>query len=432
MKKKNKFGDDTLSIHAGQKPDVEFGARAQPIYWTSSFVFDDTDSAASLFNMERAGHVYSRISNPTVSSLEERIASLESGVGSIVTSSGQSSLHLAISTLMNAGSHIVASSSLYGGSHNLLKYTLPRFGINTTFIDSNKPEDFKKAIKKNTRLIFTETVANPQLKVADIPSLAEIANESNIPLLVDSTLTSSYLINPIKYGASLVMHSLTKFMSGHGTAMGGVIIDSGDFDWNLSKKFPTLTEPYEGFHNMVFTEESTNAAFLLRARREGLRDFGACISPMNAFLILQGIETLNIRMEKHISNTNDILSFLSKNEFVKEVIHPSLDNHPDYNLSKKLYSKGTSSIINFSLKGGFDSGKKFIDSLSLFSHLANIGDAKSLVIHPASTTHFRMSKKELKDSGLSEGTIRLSIGLENSSDLIDDLKFSLKKSHQSK
>ena len=226
---------------------------------------------------------------------------------------------------MNAGSHIVASSSLYGGSHNLLKYTLPRFGINTTFIDSNKPEDFKKAIKKNTRLIFTETVANPQLKVADIPSLAEIANESNIPLLVDSTLTSSYLIHPIKYGASLVMHSLTKFMSGHGTAMGGVIIDSGDFDWNLSKKFPTLTEPYEGFHNMVFTEESTNAAFLLRARREGLRDFGACISPMNAFLILQGIETLNIRMEKHISNTDEILSFLLKNEFVKEVIHPSLD-----------------------------------------------------------------------------------------------------------
>ena len=224
MKKKNKFGDDTLSIHAGQKPDVEFGARAQPIYWTSTFVFDDTDSAASLFNMERAGHVYSRISNPTVSSLEERIASLESGVGSIVTSSGQSSLHLAITTLMNAGSHIVASSSLYGGSHNLLKYTLPRFGIGTTFIDSNKPGDFKKAIKKNTRLIFTETVANPQLKVADIPSLAEIANESNIPLLVDSTLTSSYLINPVKYGASLVMHSLTKFMSGHGTAMGGVII----------------------------------------------------------------------------------------------------------------------------------------------------------------------------------------------------------------
>ncbi len=426
MSESKPFQLDTLSLHAGQKPDDEFGSRSQPIYFTTSYVFKDTDQAASLFNMERGGHVYSRISNPTNSVLEERIAALESGVGAIATASGQAALHLAVATLMGAGSHIVSSRSLYGGSHNLLSYTMKRFGIETTFVDTRDPSAFEKAIKKNTRLFFGETLGNPGLDILDIPEISKIAHDNGIPLLVDSTFSTPYLIKPFEHGADLIFHSATKFLGGHGVAIGGLLVDSGKFDWEKSGKFPTLCEPYEGFHDMVFTEESTTAAFLLRARREGLRDFGACMSPMNAFQILQGIETLSLRMTKHIQNTRDIISFLQDHPAVKSVVYPELASHPDHSLAKTMMPKGCGAVFTFELKGGKVDGEQLIDKLEIFSHLANVGDAKSLVIHPASTTHFRMDTDSLKAAGITDGTVRLSIGLENATDLITDLKKGLR------
>src|SRR5258705_7136184 len=318
---------DTLSLHAGQQPDQQFGARAQPVYFTTSYVFKDTEQAASLFNMERAGHVYTRISNPTNAVLEERISALEGGVGAIATASGQAAMHLAIATLMGAGSHIVASRSLYGGSHNLLQYTLPRFGIDTTFVNPRDVDAYRKAIRPNTRLLFGEAVGNPGLDVLDIQKVSEVAHEAGLPLLVDSTFTTPYLMRPFDLGADLIFHSATKFLGGHGVAIGGVVVDSGKFDWEKSGKFPTLTEPYAGFHGMVFSEESTTAGFLLRARREGLRDFGAAMSPMNAFQILQGVETLALRMEKHVANTRFIVQFLAGHAAVDTVSDPELPSH---------------------------------------------------------------------------------------------------------
>ncbi|MEK6210588.1 MAG: O-acetylhomoserine aminocarboxypropyltransferase [Pseudomonadota bacterium] len=416
---------DTLSLHAGQQPDPQFGARAQPVYFTTSYVFKDTEQAASLFNMERAGHVYSRISNPTNAVLEERISALEGGVGAIATASGQAAMHLAIATLMGAGSHIVASRSLYGGSHNLLQYTLPRFGIDTTFVSARDVDGFRKAIRPNTRLIFGETLGNPGLDVLDIQKVSEVAHQAGLPLLVDSTFTTPYLMRPFDLGADLIFHSATKFLGGHGVAIGGVLVDSGKFDWEKSGKFPTLTEPYEGFHGMVFTEESTTAAFSLRARREGLRDFGACMSPMNAFQILQGIETLSLRMQKHIDNTRKVVAFLDSHEAIESVSYPELPSHPDHELAKKILPRGCGAVFSFSLKGGRAAGKRFIESLKVFSHLANVGDAKSLVIHPATTTHYRMDDAALRAAGITEGTVRLSIGLEDADDLIEDLSRAL-------
>jgi O-acetylhomoserine (thiol)-lyase len=416
---------DTLSLHAGQQPDPQFGARAQPIYFTTSYVFEDTDKAASLFNMERAGHVYSRISNPTNAALEERIAALESGVGAIATASGQAAMHLAIATLMNAGSHIVASRSLYGGSHNLLRYTLPRFGIETTFVDPRDVDAFRKAIRPDTRLLFGETLGNPGLDVLNIPMVAEVAHAAGLPLLVDSTFTTPYLMRPFELGADLIFHSATKFLGGHGVAIGGLLVDGGKFDWEKSGKFPTLTEPYEGFHGMVFTEESTTAAFLLRARREGIRDFGACMSPVNAFQIMQGIETLSLRMQRHVDNTRKIVQFLANHEAVARVVHPELPSHPDYELAKKLLPKGCGAVFSFELTGGREAGRRFIEALKVFSHLANVGDAKSLVIHPATTTHYRMDNDALRQAGITEGTVRLSVGLEDPADLIEDLSRAL-------
>jgi len=424
------FQFDTLSLHAGQQPDSQFGARAVPIYHTTSYVFRDTDYAASLFNMERGGHVYSRISNPTNAVLEERIAALEGGVGAIATASGQAALHLAVATLMGAGSHIVASRSLYGGSHNLLHYTLGRFGIETTFVSARDVDGFRAAIRPNTRLIYGETLGNPGLDVLDVPRVAQVAHDHGIPLLVDSTFTTPYLMRPFELGADLLFHSATKFLGGHGVAIGGVLVDSGQFDWDKSGKFPTLTEPYEGFHNMVFTEESTVAAFLLRARREGLRDFGACMSPMNAFQLLQGVETLSLRMEKHIVNSRKVVAFLSGHAAVNAVHYPELLSHPDHAVAQRLLPKGCGAVFSFELKGGRPAGRKFIDTLRIFSHLANIGDAKSLVIHPASTTHFRMDEAALRNAGISEGTVRLSIGLEDADDLIEDLERALKASQK--
>ncbi|MEY4436064.1 MAG: hypothetical protein RL175_1019 [Pseudomonadota bacterium] len=420
---------DTLALHAGASPDPTTGARAVPIHLTTSFVFESSDHAASLFNLERAGHVYSRISNPTNAVLEQRVAALEGGIGAITTASGQAALHLAIATLMGAGSHIVASTALYGGSHNLLHYTLKRFGIDTTFVPPHDLDAWRAAVRPNTRLFFGETVGNPGLDVLNTPEIAQIAHDTGAPLLVDSTLTTPYLVKPLEMGADLVYHSATKFLSGHGTVIGGVVVDGGSFDWEKSGKFPELTQAYEGFHNMVFTEESTIGAFLLRARREGLRDFGACMSPHSAWLILQGIETLSLRMERHMANTEKVVQFLASHPLVSRVGHPLMTDHPSHALAEKLLrfgARGAGSVFSFDIQGSRAQGKAFIEALKIFSHLANVGDCRSLVIHPASTTHFRMSDEALSAAGIGPGTIRLSIGLEDAADLIDDLKRALK------
>ncbi|MED5619979.1 O-acetylhomoserine aminocarboxypropyltransferase [Ideonella sp. BN130291] len=417
---------DTLALHAGAAPDPATGARAVPIHLSTSFVFESSEHAASLFNMERAGHVYSRISNPTNAVLEERVAALEGGVGAIATASGQAALHLAIATLAGAGSHIVSSSALYGGSHNLLHYTLARFGITTTFVKPGDIDGWRAAIRPDTRLLFGETLGNPGLDVLDIPTVSAIAHEHGLPLLVDSTLTSPYLIRPFDHGADLVYHSATKFLSGHGTVVGGVLVDGGRMDWERSGRFPELTEPYAGFHGMVFTEESTDGAFLLRARREGLRDFGACMSPHTAWLILQGIETLPLRMARHVDNARKVVAFLAAHPMVASVGYPELESHPDHERAKRLLPKGCGSVFSFDLEGSRAQGRAFIEALKIFSHLANVGDCRSLVIHPASTTHFRMDDAALAQAGIGPGTIRLSIGLEDPDDLVDDLKRALK------
>ena len=422
-------GFDTLALHAGAAPDPSTGARAVPIHLSTSFVFESSDHAAALFNLERSGHVYSRISNPTNAVLEQRVAALEGGIGAITTASGQAALHLAVATLMGAGSHIVASTALYGGSQNLLNYTMRRFGIETTFVKPGDLDGWRAAIRPTTRLLFGETVGNPGLDVLDIPAVADIAHSAGVPLLVDSTFTTPYLLKPFDHGADLLYHSATKFLSGHGTVIGGVLADAGSFDWDKSGKFAELMAPYDGFHNMVFSEESTVGAFLLRARREGLRDFGACMSPHSAWLILQGIETLPLRMERHIDNTEKVVRFLAEHPFVSRVGHPLLESHPSHALANRLLkhgAKGAGSVFSFDIKGSREQGKAFIENLKLFSHLANVGDCRSLVIHPASTTHFRMSDEALAGAGIGPGTIRLSIGLEDPADLIDDLKRALK------
>ncbi|CAG9219846.1 O-acetyl-L-homoserine sulfhydrylase [Paraburkholderia tropica] len=421
---------DTLALHAGAAPDPVTGARATPIYQTTSFSFRDTDHAAALFNMERAGHVYSRISNPTVAVFEERVAALEGGAGAIGTASGQASLHLTIATLMGAGAHIVASAALYGGSHNLLDYTLRRFGIETTFVKPGDLDAWRAALRPNTRLLFGETLGNPGLDVLDIAAVAQIAHDHRVPLLVDSTFTTPYLLRPFDHGADFVYHSATKFLGGHGTTIGGVLVDGGTFDFEASGRFPEFTEPYAGFHGMVFSEESSVAPFLLRARREGLRDFGACLHPQAAWQLLQGIETLPLRMERHVANTRRVVEFLAAHEAVQAVAYPELPSHPDHALAQRLLPRGAGAVFSFDLAGGREAGKRFIESLTLFSHLANVGDARSLVIHPASTTHFRMDEAALAAAGIGEGTIRLSIGLEDPDDLIDDLKRALKISQK--
>ena len=423
-------GFDTLALHAGAAPDPATGARAVPIHLSTSFVFESSDHAAALFNLERAGHVYSRISNPTNAVLEQRVSALEGGIGAISTASGQAALHLSVATLMGAGSHIVASTALYGGSQNLLHYTLRRFGIETTFVKPGDIDGWRAAVRPNTKLFFGETVGNPGLDVLDIATVSSIAHEAGVPLLVDSTLTTPWLLKPLEHGADLVYHSATKFLSGHGTVIAGIVVDGGSFDWarafEASGKFTELAAPYEGFHNMVFTDESTVGAFLLRARREGLRDFGASLSPHSAWLVLQGIETLSLRMARHMDNTQRVVAFLAAHGFVQRVGHPLLETHPSHALAQRLLPRGAGSVFSFDLKGSRAQGKAFIDALQIFSHLANVGDCRSLVIHPASTTHFRMSDAALAAGGITQGTIRLSIGLEEPDDLIDDLKRALK------
>ena len=421
---------DTLSLHAGQRPDPATGARAVPIYQTTSYVFDDTEHAAALFNLERVGHIYSRISNPTVAVLEERVCALEGGVGAVATASGQAALHLAIATLMGAGGHIVASARIYGGSHNMFVHTLPRFGITTTLVDPRKPADFEQAITDKTRLVFAETLGNPGLEVLNIKAVAEIAHRHGLPLAVDSTFATPYLCRPIEHGGDIVIHSATKFLGGHGVAIGGIVVDGGRFDWAASGKFSTMTEPYAGYHGIAFAEEFGPGAFIARARAEGLRDFGACMSPANAFYLLQGIETLPVRMARHVANAEAVARFLEKHAAVAWVKYPGLDSHPDHAILRQQMPKGAGAIMSFGIKGGRKAGAKLIERLKVFSHLANVGDAKSLIIHPASTTHQQMSLEDLAKAGVGEELVRLSIGLEDPTDLTDDLAQALAASQK--
>lgn len=430
MSKPEPYDQETLALHAGQHPDSDFGARATPIYQTASYVFESADHAASIFNIERPGHVYSRLTNPTNAVLEERISALEGGVGAIATASGQAATFLGIATLMDSGAHIVSSSSIYGGTHNLMAYTLPRFGIETTFVNPRDVDGFRQAIKPETRLVFGETIGNPGAEVLDIPAVAEVAHEAFLPVMIDSTFTTPVLSRPFDIGADIIVHSATKFLSGHGVVIGGLVVDGGTFDWEASGKFPNMTEPYEGFHGLDFAEEFGPAAYITRARKEGALDFGAAMSAMTAFLILQGLETLPIRMRQHVENARRIASFLEDHPAVEWVSYPGLESHPDYELARLLLPHGAGAVFSFGVKGGRAAGQAFIESVELASHLANVGDAKTLVIHPASTTHHRMDADALEAAGIREGLIRISVGLESADDLVEDLDRALKASQK--
>ena len=421
---------DTLSLHAGQQPDPTTGARAVPLYFTTSYVFDDSDHAAGLFNLEMPGHLYSRLTNPTVAVLEERLAALEGGVGAVCTASGQAAFFLGVVTLMGQGGHIVASRNIYGGTHQMLNVTLPRLGITTTFVDPRDPQAFADAITDDTRLVFAETLGNPGVEVLNLPAVAEVAHAHGLPLMVDSTFSTPYCIRPIEHGADIVMHSVTKFLGGHGVALGGALIDGGRFDWEASGRFDTMTEPYVGYHGISFADEFGPAAFITRARAEGLRDFGAAMSPANAFQLLQGVETLPLRMARHVQNAREVTSMLEANDAVEWVKYPTASDHPDRELAAELYPNGTGAILSFGIKGGRAAGKKFIENVKLASHLANVGDAKTLVLHPASTTHQQLSADDLTAAGIGEELIRVSVGIEDVRDIIDDLSAALKTSQR--
>tara|TARA_B100002051_G_scaffold165999_1_gene156776 strand:- start:1637 stop:2929 length:1293 start_codon:yes stop_codon:yes gene_type:complete len=424
MSEKYKF--DTLSLHAGHVPDKETGSRAVPIYQTTSYVFNDTDEAAALYNMEVGGHLYTRISNPTISVLEQRLAALDGGVSCIACASGMAAMHLVISAICSAGDHIVASNKMYGANINLLQHTMPRFGIETDFVNPNNLDEIKKAIKKNTKLVFGEVIGNPGLDVMDIPSVAEICKENNVPLVIDATFNTPYLMKPIDYGANIIIHSLTKWLGGHGIAIGGAIINGGNFDWSNKKKFSTISGPHFALDGISFWEEFGPSALTSKIRAEGMYNFGPTLSPMNAFHILQGIETLPLRMKKHMENTNELIKFLSEHEAVSWVKHPSLDSHPDYGVAKKILPKGAGSVIVFGVKGGREAGKNFIESVQLSSHLANVGDAKTLLIHPGSTTHSHLNSEAMRSAGLTDDLIRLSVGLEDVDDIKKDFEIGLK------
>ena len=413
---------DTISLHAGQTVDPEFGARASPIYQTTSYVFPDTDTAASTFNLERGGHVYSRITNPTVGVLEQRIAALEGGSAAVCTASGMAATFAAITAILSQGDHIVASSQMYGGNVSLMSNTLPRFGITTTFFDPTDIDDFKAAIQDNTRLIYGELIGNPGLDILDLEAIAKISDEKQIPFMVDATFNTPYLCRCIDYGVNIIIHSVTKWMGGHGAAIGGAVVDGGNFDWGATGNYPTITEPYAPFQGIVFWEEFGPSAYATRIRAEAMRDFGASMSPMNAFLLLQGIETLSLRMDKHLSNTRALLPYLTNHNQVSWVNHPDLPSHPSREMAKKYLPKGAGSIVSFGVKGGREAGKAFIENVQLASHLANVGDAKTLIIHPATTTHSRIDADALVAAGISEDLIRLSVGLEDIEDIKADFE----------
>ena len=413
---------DTLSLHAGYQPSKNAGSRQVPIYQTTSYMFDDVDHAAALFNLERGGHIYSRMSNPTVQVLEERVCALEGGTAALATASGMSAIFLTIMTLCNAGDHMVVSSQLYGGTVNLFRLTLPKFGIKTTFVKPRDTEGFKKAIQPNTKGIFGELVGNPGNELMNMPEVSNIAKEAGIPLIIDSTYQTPYLCRPFEHDADLVVHSLTKWMSGNGSSMAGILVEGGTFDWMQNDKFPTMTEPYEGYHGLSFAEEFGPTAFTMMARAEGMRDMGPCLAPQNAWNILHGLETLSLRMEKHCSNALKMVEYLSNHESVAWVSHASAPGHPDKELAEKILPKGTGSMIAFGIKGGKEAGAAFINNVKLASHLANVGDARTLVIHPASATHSQMDEATLKFAGLSHDMIRLSVGLEDFEDIVNDFE----------
>lgn len=418
---------DTLQVHAGQTPDSATGARAVPIYQTTSYVFKNAQHAENLFALKEFGNIYTRIMNPTTDVLEQRIAALEKGVAALATASGSAAITYSILNIAGCGDEIVAASTLYGGTYNLFSYTLPKLNINTIFVDPDDPENFRKAINAKTKAIFIETIGNPGANIIDIEKVAEIAHENKIPLIVDNTFGTPYLIRPIEFGADIVVHSATKFIGGHGSSIGGLIVDSGKFDWEGSGKFPDLTEPDPSYHGVSYTKDIGAAAYIIKARVQLLRDTGASMSPFNAFLFLQGLETLSLRVKKHVYNTRKIVEFLIGNPRVSWVNYPETEGSRYYELSKKYLPNGAGSIFTFGIKGGLDEAKKFIDSLNIFSLLANVADVKSLVIHPATTTHSQLSAKDQLSAGVTPDQIRLSIGIEDEEDLIYDIDQALKK-----
>ena len=414
------FGFATRALHAGHRPDAETGARAVPIYQTTSYVFEDTAHAAALFNLQRFGNIYSRISNPTTTVFEERMASLERGVGALAVASGQAAQFIALTSLLEAGDEIVAARNLYGGTYTQFDVSFRRLGIQTTFVDPDEPENFRGAITPRTRALYAETIGNPKMNVLDIAAVAAIAREHNIPLVVDNTFASPYLCRPIEHGADIVVHSATKFIGGHGTSIGGVIIDSGRFPWS-SGRFPQLLEPSKGYHGIRFYETFGDFAYIMKARVEGLRDFGPALSPFNAFLFLLGLETLKLRMEAHSRNALTVADFLSSHPRVEWVNYPGLPSGPYYSLAQRYLPDGAGGMLTFGIKGGLEAGARFIESLQMLSHLANVGDAKSLVIHPASTTHQQLTTEEKLAGGVTDDLIRLSVGIEDIEDILWDL-----------
>jgi len=416
----------TLAVHAGQVPDPATGARAVPIYQTTSYVFKNADHAANLFALREPGNIYTRMMNPTTDVFEQRVAALEGGVGALATASGQAAITLAILNIASAGQEIVSATSLYGGTYNLFNITFPKIGIKVRFVDPSDPENFRRAITDKTRALYIETIGNPKLDVPDIEKIAGIAHEAGIPLIVDNTFATPYLCRPFDYGADIVVHSATKFIGGHGTSIGGIIVDSGKFNWK-NGKFPELVEPDPSYHGISYVEAFGPAAYIVKARTQLLRDLGPALSPFNSFLFLQGLETLHLRMERHSSNALYVAQWLKEHPLVSWVNYPGLPDHPSYPLAKKYLPRGAGAIVTFGIKGGKEAGRRFIDSLKLFSLLANVGDAKSLVIHPASTTHQQLTEEEQLATGVTEDMVRLSIGLEDPEDLIEDLDQALKK-----
>ncbi|BBB91929.1 MAG TPA: homocysteine synthase [Methylomusa anaerophila] len=411
---------DTIAIHGGQEPDPTTGSRAVPIYQTTSYNFRDAEHAANLFGLKESGNVYTRIMNPTTDVFEKRIAALEGGIAALAFTSGHAAISAAIFNIAQAGDEIVSSSTLYGGTYNMFAYTLPRLGVKVTFVDPSDPENFAKAITPKTKALYAETIGNPKIDVLDIESVASIAHNNGIPLLIDNTFATPYLCRPIDFGADIVIHSATKFIGGHGTSMGGAAVDSGKFNW-ANGKFPLLSEPDPSYHGLRYTEALGPLAYIIRLRVQILRDLGGVLSPFNSFLFLQGLETLHLRLERHSQNAQAVAEYLEKHELVSWVSYPGLPSHPDYKLAQKYLPKGAGAILTFGIKGGLEAGRKFIDSLKLFSLLANVGDSKSLVIHPASTTHSQLTSEQRTAAGVSDDLVRLSIGTEDVQDVIDDL-----------
>mgnify|MGYP000002533217 FL=1 len=423
---------DTLSLHAGFTPDERHGSAAVPIHQTTSYVFKNSEHAAALYNLEIGGHLYSRISNPTVAVLEQRVAALDEGIGAVATSSGMAALFVTVLALCSAGDHIVSSSQMYGANINLFQHTLSRYGITTTFVAPNDPEAFAEAIQPNTKMVFGEVIGNPGLDIMDITRVGKIANDAGVPLVIDATFNTPYLLKPLKNGANIVIHSLTKWMGGHGVALGGIVVDGGNFDWGQNDRFPTLTESHFGFQGVNLYEEFGPAAFINRVRTEGMYNVGPCLSPTNAFHLMQGIETLSLRMDRHIENTKKMLDFLSSHESISWIKHPTLPEHPDYEVAKRLMPKGAGSVIACGLKGGREAGQSFIESVQVASHLANVGDAKTLVIHPGSTTQSHLSPEAMKAAGLTDDMLRISVGLEDFDDLKSDFEQALKRASKAR